>query len=74
MSKYAKIIKFMVDLYQKNILFALAFCFIAIGISGLLYFIPITIIRVIFGVIWWWFSLSIMIASLMEYKYRNKKD
>ena len=73
MSKYTKIINGMVTLYQKNIWFAYLFCLVAIGITVMLYFIPVTAIRVFLGVLWWWFSLSLMFASLFEYKYGNNK-
>ena len=74
MSKYTKIINGMVTLYQKNIWFAYLFCLIAIGITGMLYIIPITAIRVILTTSWWYFSFSLMIASLAKYKYGNKKE
>ena len=73
MSTHAKIINVMVNLYQKNIMFAYLFCLIAIGIWWLLYCMPTTIISVILGVIWWGFSLSMMVESLVVYKYKSKK-
>ena len=71
MSKYSKIINIIVNLYQKSIWFAFLFCLISIGITGLLSYIPITIIRVISMATWWGFSFSIMIESLMQYTHKK---
>ena len=73
MSKYRYFISGMVALYEKNILFVLLFCLIAIGITGLLFFIPTTIIRGVLVAIWWSFSLSVMIESLAKYKHKKKE-
>ena len=73
MSKYTKIINNMVALYQKNIWFAYLFFLVVIGITLTLYFVPIITIRVILEVLWWGFSLSLMFASLFEYKYGSNK-
>lgn len=64
----------MVNLYRKSLWFVYLFSLIAIGITVLLYCIPVTVIRVILMTIWWGTSLSIMIDSLVKWKYGNNKE